>query len=313
MGPYGSKKFQRHLLWMYISDSLPKPCLVIGRVFIKIFKELTNFRVWIFAIFSVFVNMRRFSDIASWKLLAVELNGAKFWVSGSKALVYVEYCWLKSLSSVWVHSVYFRFFDDVVSRKRRVVERTDRNLGLRGKYLVYTGYFWLLSVDVQLESFCAFPWNFETDSRRAKRTTFCVRGKYFSVYRALLTVQVQYGIIRCISSFWRPCIDFWLKIFRDLCTAEFIPYRYFYLARDQAARQKSNSLYCPLITIFCIKFVEIWWNCWRSSVLKKFQQQKFCKVHWMTPNQNSSIRLWYKYPTYGDHMIASPKLPSVSL
>ncbi len=32
-------------------------------------------------------------------------------------------------------------FDDLVSRKRLVVEQTDQNLGLWSKYLVYTKYF----------------------------------------------------------------------------------------------------------------------------------------------------------------------------
>ena len=30
-------------------------------------------------------------------------------------------------------------------------------------------------------------------------------------YFWLLRVQGQFGVIRCISSFWRPCIYFWLK------------------------------------------------------------------------------------------------------
>ncbi len=43
----------------------------------------------------------------------------------------------------------FPMFDDIVSRKRLVVERNEPRLGPQVKYLGYTEYIWLLSVRVQ--------------------------------------------------------------------------------------------------------------------------------------------------------------------
>ena len=47
-----------------------------------------------------------------------------------------------------------------------------------------------------------------TAGRRAKRTKFEPLGGKWSVYAVyrLLSVEFQFGVIRCISNFWQPCI-----------------------------------------------------------------------------------------------------------
>ncbi len=97
-----------------------------------------------------------------------------------------------------------------------------------GKYLVYTEYFWLLSLQVQFGviqciSYFRRPCTCcisETANRRAKRSKIRASGVVFiSIFKYLLcieyfwllSVQGQFWVIRYISSFWWPCIYFWLK------------------------------------------------------------------------------------------------------
>ncbi len=86
------------------------------------------------------------------------------------------------------------------------------NLGHRSKYLVYVGYFWLLSVYIQfgvIQCISEFrrPWISKRLVVERNGPKFGPQGWVFTVYRVLLfSVQVQFGVIRCISKFWRPCI-----------------------------------------------------------------------------------------------------------
>ena len=105
--------------------------------------------------------------------------------------------------------------------KRWSQSETDKNLDLRDEYLVYIGYYWLLSVQVQLGVIRCIQIllvlymlylvhavsSSETEQNLGLRSKYLVCIDYFW----LLSVQVQFGVIRCISSFWRPCIYFWLK------------------------------------------------------------------------------------------------------
>ena len=106
----------------------------------------------------------------------------------------------------------FSIFDDLVFRKRLVVERNGRNLDLRGKSLVYIEYFCLLSVQGQfrviqcISNFCQ-PCISKTASRRAKWTKFGHQGQVLSVYRVLLTVK-------CSRSAWGHSVHF--RFFADL-------------------------------------------------------------------------------------------------
>ncbi len=114
----------------------------------------------------------------------------------------MEYFWLLIVNSV-SGSLPFQFLTTLFLGNQWSY---SKNLG---KSLMYTGYFWLLTVQIQfgvirfISDFLR-PYISETDSRRAKRTKIWSLGyQVFSVIAHvwLLSVQVQFGVVRFISDF----------------------------------------------------------------------------------------------------------------
>ncbi len=86
-----------------------------------------------FLIFPIFNNLCR-------KRLVVEQTD-KTW-----ALVLSIISYRALLSSFWGHSVHSDFQQPCISKKPGRRAKRIQNLGLGGKYLVYTGYFWHVNV-----------------------------------------------------------------------------------------------------------------------------------------------------------------------
>ena len=85
----------------------------------------------------------------------------KLWVSGVSIKCIKVLLTVECSSSVWGHSVHFRFSGDLISRKQVVLEQNGPKLGLRGKWLVPAEY----------------------------------------LHVSLLNLQGQFGVIRCIYNF----------------------------------------------------------------------------------------------------------------
>ncbi len=66
-----------------------------------------------------------------------------------------------------------------------------------------------------------------------------------------------------------------------------------------ADRQKSNSLYQPMIMMICMKFGSNLMKTVEGVVFRKLWNCKLCKMHRITPNQTQGIgHQKYQYPTY---------------
>ena len=109
----------------------------------------------------------------------------------------------------------------VVSRKRLTVEQNGPNFGPLGE--IFSVHRVILTVQVQfgvIRFISDFPRPCtscisETANRRAKWTKFWTSGVKSLVYIGylfLLSVQVQFGVIQCISDFHRPCAYFILEM-----------------------------------------------------------------------------------------------------
>ena len=104
----------------------------------------------------------------------------------------------------------FPFFDDLVSRKRLLVERNGPNFGPLGGGEVFSDYTVLLTVKCSssVRGHSVHFRFFELISRKlvvAEQMDqhFSLRGKSLvaAEYLSPLGVQGQFGVIRCISSF----------------------------------------------------------------------------------------------------------------
>ena len=158
MGPYGSKLFQALLLLHIAFDSYSwfLFLVVLTKVLIWIFESL-NFE-FVMLFFRKF-HVHHCNIYGNWKPqltqkgACVERNVVKF---GPREQIF-------SVHKVLLTIKYSRSICQLCTSKtagRRAKRTTD--LGLEGKYLVCTGYFWQLSVQCQSEVIrCIFnfPWS----------------------------------------------------------------------------------------------------------------------------------------------------------